>query len=140
MENGNTLWTDAIKQEKDKIKGAVRIYDGDVKDLIGYQEITGRFIFDVKLGEGFRRNARFVGDGHKTKPPSSVTYRSVVSRDSVWIILMIAALNDLKVEGAGIENAYLTALCRENVWLRGGVEFGGIAGKVLIVEKALYMD
>ena len=50
-------------------------------------------IFDVKLGEGFRRKARFVGDGHKTETPSSVTYSSVVSRDSIRIILMIAALN-----------------------------------------------
>ena len=73
----------------------------------GYQEISGHIIFDVKLGEGFRRKARFVGDGHKTKTPSSVTYSSVVSRDSVRIILMVAALNDLDIQGADIENAYL---------------------------------
>ena len=56
----------------------------------------------VKLGEGFRRKARFVGDSHKTKTPRSVTYSSVVSRDSVRIILMIAALNGLDIEGADI--------------------------------------
>ena len=137
-ENGNSLWSDAIKEEMKKIKGAMRIYNNDPKNLKGYQEITGHIIFDVKLGEGFRRKARFVGDGHKTRTPSSVTYSSVVSRDSVRIILMVAALNELEIEGADIENAYLTAPCREKVWLRGGMEFGDLQGEVLIVEKALY--
>ena len=104
-ENGNTLWGDSIKEEMDKIKGAMRIYNSEIRALKGYQEITGHIIFDVKLGEGFRRKVRFVGDGHKTKTPSSVTYSSVVSRDSVRIILMVAALNDLDIQGADIESA-----------------------------------
>ena len=136
--NGNKLWTNAIREEMRKIKGAIRVHDGAPEELIGFQQITGHLIFDIKLGEGFRRKARFVGDGHKTKPPSSVTYSSVVSRDSVRIMLMVAALNNLDIQGADIENAYLTAPCREKVWLRGGIEFGELAGEVLIVEKALY--
>ncbi len=51
---------------------------------------------------------------------------------------MIAALNDLDIEGADIENAYLTAPCREKVRVRGKLKFGDMAGKILIVEKALY--
>ena len=39
-----------------------------------YNEITGHFIFDVKLGENFRRKARLIVDGHKTSAPSAVTY------------------------------------------------------------------
>ena len=66
-----------------KIKGGMRIYNGDVNELKGYQEITGHVIFDMKLGEGFRRKAQFVGDGHKTETPSSMTYTTVVPRDSV---------------------------------------------------------
>ena len=62
----------------------------------------------------------------------------MVSRDSVRIILMLAALNNLDIEGADIENAYLTAPCREKIWLRDGIEFGDISGETLIVEKALY--
>ena len=73
-ENGDTMWADAVREEMKKIKGAVRVYDGNPNELVGYQEITGRVIFDVKLGEGFRREARFVEDGHKTETPSSVTY------------------------------------------------------------------
>ena len=92
----------------------------------------------MELGEGFRRKAQFVGDGHKTETPSSMTYSTVVPRDSVRIILMIAALNGLDIQGADIENAYLTAPCGEKVWMRGGIEFGELAGQLLINEKALY--
>ena len=85
-----------------KIKGAVRVHDGAPEELIGFQQITGYIIFDIKLGEGFRRKARFVRDGHKTKPPSSVTYSSVVSRDLVRIMLLVAALKYFDIQGADI--------------------------------------
>ena len=137
-ENNNAYWTEAIREEMEKIKGAVRIHDGALRDLVGYQQITGHIIFDRKLSEGFRRKARFVGDGHKIETPNSKTYSSVVSRDFVRIMLMIAALNNLEIEGAGIENFYLIAPCREKVWMKGGIEFGDMENETLIVEKALY--
>ena len=95
-------------------------------------------IFDIKLGEGFRRKARWVADGHKTDAPTAVTYSTVVSRDSVRILLLIAALNDLDVQGADIQNAYLTAPNKEKLWIRAGPEFGESEGKYFIVAKALY--
>ena len=95
-------------------------------------------IFDIKISENFRRKASYVADGHKTEAPASVTYSSVVSRDSVRICLTAAALNDLKVLSADIENAYLTAPCREKYWTRGGPEFGSLEGEVFIVRRALY--
>jgi hypothetical protein len=36
----------------------------------------------MKLGENFRRKARYCADGHKTETPASVTYSAVLSRDS----------------------------------------------------------
>ena len=137
-ENRNTLWQDAIKEEMKKIREAFTEYNGDLKSLVGYQEITVHMIFDIKLGENFRRKARLVGDGHKTETPASVTYSTVVSRDSVRIALLIAALNDLDIMSADIENAYLTAPCREKCWTRGGMEFGHEEGKIFIVTRALY--
>jgi hypothetical protein len=136
--NGDTVWRDAINKEMPKIVNAVAVHDGDPSELIGYQQISGHIIFDVKLGENFRRKARFVADGHKTDTPPSVTYSTVVSRDSVRICLTLAALNDLDILAGDIENAYLSAPCREKVWLRGGDEFGHLKGKVLVVRKALY--
>ena len=82
--------------------------------------------------------SKVVADGHKTKSPAAITYSTVVLRDSVRICLTIAALNNLEVLAADVENAYLTALCREKVWIRGGPEFGHRQGKVLVIKKALY--
>jgi len=76
---------------------AFEVHERDVSKLIGFKEITGHVIFDIKLGENFRRKARFCADGHKTDAPTSVTYSTVVSRDSVRIILLIAALNELDI-------------------------------------------
>ena len=112
-DEGNTLWADAIEEEMKQIRPAFQLYKGDTKSLIGYQEITTHFIFDTKLGENFRRKARLAADGHKTPTPSSVTYSSVVSRDSVRICLLLAALNDLDILSGDIKNTYLTAPCRE---------------------------
>ena len=82
--------------------------------------------------------ARFVPDGHKTKTPATMTYSSVVYRDSVRIKLKIEALNDLDVLSCDIHNAYIMEDCRERVWVVAGTEFGSEAGKNILVRKALY--
>jgi hypothetical protein len=92
----------------------------------------------VKLGENFRRKARFVAGGHTTETPAALTYSSVVSRDSVRIALLFAALNDLDIQSCDIQNAYLTADCREKIYTIAGPEFGSNAGKIMLIKKALY--
>ena len=95
-------------------------------------------IFDVKLGENFRRKARLVGGDHMTKAPTSITYSSVVSRDLVRIVLTVAALNGLDILACDIQNTYLTAKCREKIWTIAGPEFGSKEGTMMIVKMALY--
>ncbi len=102
-----------------------------------YQQIRGHLIFDVKM-EDFRRKARYVAGGHMTEAPSTITYASVVSRESVRIALTLAALNDLEVKTADIENAYLTAPVAEKIWCVLGPEFGSDAGKRAIIVRSLY--
>ena len=92
----------------------------------------------MKLGENFRRKARYCADGHKTQPPKAMVYSSVVSHNSVRLLLLIAALNNLEVLSADVQNAFLTAPNKEKVYLRAGPEFGINEGKTYIVTKALY--
>ena len=139
LENGNTLWWDAICKEMRNVRPAFEVWDKDQSAIpIGYQEVKCHLIFDIKMGENFRRKARFVAGGHTTDVPSALTYASVVSRDSVRIALTIAALNDLQVLACDIQNAYLTADCREKIWTRAGPEFGSEVGTIFMVRKALY--
>jgi len=81
----------------------------------GYSHCSTHMIFDIKMDGAFTRKARLVADGHKTRPPTSITYSSVVSRDSVRIALTIASLNSLGVAACDIGNAYLNATCREKL-------------------------
>ena len=63
-------------------------------------------IFDIKMGENFRRKARLVANaGNETEAPATLTYSSVVSRDSVRIALTIASLNQLEILACNIQNA-----------------------------------
>ena len=144
-ETGTTFWRDAIRKEMSNVKVAFNKWGkGTVDDassgqkLPGYQEIECHMIFDIKMDGKFTRKARFVAGGHSTDPPSSITYSSVVSRDSVRIAFMLAALNDLDLSACDIGNAYLNAPCREKIWTLAGPEFEEDDGEVMIIIRALY--
>jgi hypothetical protein len=104
--------------------------------MVRFQEIGFHLIFDVKMD--FTRKARFVVGGHTMKAPSSITYSSVVSRDSVQLAFLIASLHNVDILSCNLENAYLNAKCREKIWFEGGIECGNDAGKVCIVVHVLY--
>ena len=144
-ETGTDFWRKALGREMSKVKVAWRSNDkytpddvrhGRALDMIGFQEIKCHIIFDVKMD--FTRKARFVAGGHMTETPGSITYSSVVSRDSVRLAFLIAGLNGLDVLAGDVTLAYLNAPCREKIWFEGQVENGDERGKVLIVTRALY--
>ncbi len=93
-------------------------------------------IFDIKM-EDFRRKAQLVAGGHMTDVPPTITYSSVVGRETVWIALTLAALNDLEVKVADIMNAYVTAPTEEKIWTILGPEFGDDQGKKAVIVCAL---
>ena len=100
-----------------------QLRDGLAKgNYVGFQEIKRHMIFDVKMD--LTRKARFVAGSHLTEPPASITYSSVVSRDSVRIAFLLAALNDLDIMACDIGNPYLNGPCREKVLFVAGPEFG----------------
>ena len=124
-ENGNTLWYDAITKEMKNVRIAFEEWKGKENEIPpGYQKIKRHIIFQIKLSENFQQKARFVAGGHMTETPASLTYSTVVSRDSVCIILMIAALNGLEISSCDIQNAYLTAPYREKIYFIAGPELG----------------
>ena len=106
------------------------------KPPIGFKKITCHLIFDVKFD--LTRKARYVGGGHLTKVSPSLSYSSVVSRDSVRIMFLIAALNDLDIKMCDIGNAYLNAETRERLCFRAGKEWGSRAGSEVIIVRSIY--
>ena len=71
-----------------------------------------------------------MADGHKVSTPPSMSYSTVVSRDSVRILLLAAALNDLDILGCDVQNAFLSARNLEKHYLIAGDEFGDEKGNL----------
>lgn len=145
-ETGTKFWETAMNKEMKKAQVAyeevpnctpVEARANQVPELTGFQEISCHLVFDVKMD--FTRKARFVANGSTTDTPVGICYSSVVSRDSVRIAFLIAALNDLDVFSCDIGNAYLNAKCREKIWFEAGIECGhSLKGKVMRLTRALY--
>lgn len=109
----------------------------DGKAPIGFQKIDCHMIFDVKMT--LERKARYVAGGHQTEPTKDITFASVVSRDSIRIAFLVAALNDLEVLSADISGAYLNANAAEKVYTIAGKEFGADKeGRIVVITRALY--
>ena len=76
--------------------------------------------------------------GHITKAPATIMYARVVSRETVRIALMIAALNDLEVMSGNILNAYVQAQVTGKAWTTLRPEFGKDASWTALIVRALY--
>jgi hypothetical protein len=82
-----TLWWDAICKEMRNVQPAFEKWEKKEGELPpAYQKIKCHFMFDIKMGENFRRKARLVVNGNETETPASLTYSSVVSRDLVRML------------------------------------------------------
>ena len=93
-------------------------------------------VFDIKID--FTHNTHFVSDRHATVALALMTFSSVVSRDSIQLAFLIAALNNLDIMSVDLENAFIQVPCQEKIWFEGGIECGKDRGKVCIVVWSLY--
>ena len=70
------------------------------------------------------------------KASTFITCAIVVSKETVRIALMIAALNDLEVKLGNILNVYLQVPVTENVWTTVGPEFVKDDRKTAVIVRA----
>ena len=135
-QDGSTFWRDAIEKEMKNVRCAFKFDDKD-EIPVAHKDIRVHMIFDVKM-MSLVRKARLVAGGHMTEVPKESVYSSVVSRDSVRLAFMSAALNDIDILAADIQNAYLTAPTSEKLYIIAGAEFGSDAGRPAKIVRALY--
>ena len=83
----------------------------------------------------FIRKSRWVLDA---PDPIGSTYVGIVSRKSVRIVFIYAALNDLEVFAADISNTYLQAPLSQKYYIVCGPEFGENVGKATLIHRVLY--
>ncbi len=120
-----------------EVRIAFNILPDDRSAPIGYQKIPCQMIFDVKV-EDFQQKAQLVAGGHLTQATATITYASVVSRETVCLALTFASLNDLEVKVGNVLTAYITTPFIEKVWTILGPEFGHDSGKSAVMVRALY--
>ena len=67
--NKDTLWWSTICQEMKNVRISFEIFEGNKTDIpLGFQYIDCHVIFDIKMGENFRRKARMITGGIKQQP------------------------------------------------------------------------
>ena len=101
----------------------------------GYQKIRVHLVFACKY-DG-RHKARLVADGHLTEVPVDSVYSEVFSIRGLKLMIFLAELNNLEIQGTDVGNAYLEAYTTEKVAIIAGPEFGPLEGHTLIVSRAL---
>ena len=110
-ENSNTHWQDAM--------------DLELTQIHEYKVFKDTSKHDEKF------KARLVADGHLTKEP-------VVSLRSLRMVVFLSQLNDFKIWGADVGNAYLEAYTDEKLCIIVGPEFKELQGHLLIMIKTLH--
>ena len=135
--NGDTACGNAISKQMKNVSVAFDVLEDGKNPSAAHQRVFFHMIYDIKMD--FTRKARLVAEGCRTPDPVNSTYAGVVSRESVRIALTYAALNDLDVYAADVQNAYLQAPCSEKYFTVMGPEFGNeYAGRKAIIVRAAY--
>jgi len=135
--NGDDLWSKAIHKEMSNVSVAFDYVEEGKYVPAGYTFLPCKLILDVKIN--FTRKARYVAQGcFGDQNITGSNYAGVVSRESVRIALTYAALYDLDVYAADVQNAYLQAPSSEKRWTIAGPEFGSKKGSKMLIVRALY--
>jgi hypothetical protein len=136
-ETGTEFWRKAIEKEMRNVIPAFEFRDDD-KMPIGYECIRFHMVFDIKIGD-LTRKARFCANGNETDPPKESTFSTVVSRETIRLFFLLAALQGTDILSADIQNAYLNAPVKENIYTIAGKEFGPkFEGRPVLIVRALY--
>lgn len=137
-ETGTTFWQDALDREFTNTAHVFEIMSEGEEVKPGYAEVRLHIVYDVKLC--MTRKARLVVNpkGAECQLPPEHIYSSVVSRDSVRIFFMLAALNDLKILSADAKNAFVQADNLEKQYAKLDVLGPNFRGKRGYIKKALY--
>ena len=103
----------------------------------GWHKVTCHLVWDMKMD--FTCGDRWVLDRHRTLDPDGSTFAGVMSRESIRIAFLYAALNGLDVFAADIQNAYLQAPSSRKDYIVCGPEFGlQNVGWIALIHRALY--
>ncbi len=91
-ESNMDYWHKAIQKEMKNNAMTFKFLEDGEHVPVGSKWIPFHMIFDVKCD--LTRKARYVAGGLWTNAPTQITHSSVVTRESIRIAFLIAALNE----------------------------------------------
>ena len=112
-DNWDKLWKYATKKEIEDSRVDFQLIGNEDKSSVEYKEITCHLIFDTRMD--LTRKSWYMAGGHLTNTPSSISYASVVSQESVIISFLVATLNDLDIIAGDIHNVYLNTETKDKL-------------------------
>ena len=113
--NSNNFWATAIVKECSRAIVTFELLESDGPIPIGSKKTPYYFVFDVKFD--LTRKSRLVAGSHRNKDiPAHSTYAPVVTRRSVRITILLAALNGSDILAGDIGYTYLNVPCEEKVF------------------------
>ena len=129
--NGNTYWADSMKKELDALMGKKTLHFPDTavgeeqlrEDIKNesYQFARIWWVFVVKPDRTCK--SRIVISGNMVDASGLETFSSHMASDSQRILMTLAAHNDYSVGVGDINNAYLLATSKENIYSFGDEAF-----------------
>ncbi len=133
-QNGITMWavTMIVQMAFNPLENGTQLPNG-------YRFVQCHMIFDGNM-EDFCWKAQLVAGGHMIDVLATVTYVSIVSRETVRMAPTLAVLNTLKVMAADTMNVYITVPIKERYghYLVPSFKFGKDRGHEAIVVRAFH--
>jgi hypothetical protein len=125
--DGTTHWQDGIAKEMKNPRIAFEFNNKHVVPIVGHKQVRCHWVCQTGCKWQQYRNSK----GHRLS--------SIVSRDSVRIFFLLAALNNAEILSCDIQNAYLTgAKTKETIWMRVDTTFGADKGRPTKIVQALH--
>ena len=135
--NENTFWADGIAKEVKNVRVEFDVAPDSHRIPQNYQFFHCHIIFGMNM-EDFRLKLRYTAGGRMKNSLPTITYTSVVGRETAQIAFTFAVLDGLEVNSSDIKNTYATAPVTKKIWTNIGEEFGANSGKNSIIVRALY--
>jgi len=147
LDNDNEHWRSGEEEEFNSLKEKYKVFNVvDKSKVPPHAKILGcRFVYRRKkdqFGKVKSHKVRLVAQGFAQRPGLDFreTFAPVAKFTSIRVLLALAARNNLKLQQADVDKAYLYGKLDEELYMKvpEGIEGGDYAGKVLKLERSLY--
>ena len=125
-----------IKRNMDNSCHTFKVLERVEKSLVVSTKINFYLVFDMKITINYKE--RYIESKHFTGVPRSMTYYSIVSRDTCKIAYIMAALNIPSIQKENTQNTFLEEPMKNKIFFYDVYYQKSDKEKVVVVVQELY--